>query len=855
MRLSRVVTSSALLASLSIPILAQTQPSLNTIIQSDGTVKALYESQPVLTAQVWMFAENWNRITSWQTMGNGSSTFARDGQLNPGILNTSTTYANSGGGTTFTFKATPSRYVTSSSDHVNISLDESFWAGATLSDGSSSTVLNADFLSSFSARSANARTITITRPDGFKATITAPGTVRYVIQDSRYNGFGFELRFDERTGGWASGTSHTYPVTIKYSTSTTTTPDSPVVVNEGSNWVQLPQSLSVQTGSALDWRDTFAQPAGSKGWLSVNSAGKFVFQNDSSKPQRFYGANLAHYACFPSKTEATQLADNLAKMGYNTVRLHHIDYILTEGTSANSTTINPTRLDQINYLIAKLRERGIYVSIDLYSLRSPKSGEVISGVPSFNDYKALLLVSNSARQNWLSYSTNLLNSMNPYTGLRWKEDPAIAWICLVNESTPLWYTGLRYDVKLLLDNAVGGSWDPWSDAGSRAAVNLSRSTSNWMASQMRSLGVKALLSDVNAGFEKVLSVARQDYDYVDNHMYFAHPSSGFGLPLQQRATSPLRQIKEEGWFAASRIQGKPFTVTEFDGVAPNQFRAEFGLMAGAMGVVQHWDGMWRFQWADNMGRALTVGAMGLFSLTGDPLNMATERATVAMFLRGDLTNSDTPYVIGNPANVANSAIFNIHPAVQQSVLARPIAQSVVSGSSPTAYIRDGNSTTNDGSVLTDLNRLTMRVNTPCTAGLIGGEGSTLSSGCLSATFTKSRATIYLSSIDRRPLTSSRRMLLAHLTDVQNSGATFTGQERSTMTDWGHLPHLAKDGAAKVTINVANPSIMRVYRIDLTGRRVAVVPFTRASKSISFDVTTRDPNSNTATIYYEIVTTK
>ena len=82
-------------------------------------------------------------------------------------------------------------------------------------------------------------------------------------------------------------------------------------------------------------------------------------------------------------------------------------------------------------------------------------------------------------------------------------------------------------------------------------------------------------------------------------------------------------------------------MTEFDAVAPNQFRAEFGLMVGAMGVVQQWDGMWRFQYADNMGRALQVQPMGLFSLAGDPLNMATERAIVAITAVGEgLTDHD-----------------------------------------------------------------------------------------------------------------------------------------------------------------------------------------------------------------------
>jgi len=841
-----------LVGCLSTSILAQSQPTLNTIIQADGTVKALYESQSVLTVQFWDFAENWNRITQWQTMGNGTTTFAKDGQLGPGIMHVNTSFANASGGTTLTVNASPTRDMYSNSDHINMMFDDAFWAGSTFKAGSDTVVFNPNFSQSFSAHSGNAQTITVTRPDGFKATITAPTAVRYVTQDSRGYGYGFELRFDERMGNWSANTAHTYTVNIKFSTATTTTPDTPVVVSEGTNWVQLLQSMTVQPGSALDWSNPWPTVAGSQGWLTVNTAGKFVFPNATSTPVRFYGANLAHYACFPSHTEAVQLATNIAAMGYNAVRLHHIDYILTDPTPGNSTTIDPTRLDQINYLINQLKIRGIYVSIDLNSLRTPRNNEVISGSPGLNDYRALLLVSNAARQNLLTYSSNLLNSMNPYTGMKWKDDPAIAWIDLVNEDTPLWLANVRSDVQSMLNTAVGGTWNPGSPQGSRDAVNLTKQTADYLATQLRGMGVKALMTNLNAGFEKALSIGRQNLDYVDNHMYFAFPTTAFNMPLNQLNTTPLRKTQNEGYFAASRIKGKPFTVTEFDGVAPNQFRAEFGLMVGAMGVVQQWDGMWRFQWADNMGRALQVQPMGLFSLTGDPLNMAVERSIVAMFLRGDLTNNDSAYGIVNPLATADASIISTDPVVMQSLLAVPMAQVFTPGVALPSVVLNGNSTTSDGSVIADLNGLTMRVKTPCSTGVIGSEGQTLTAGMLTAKFTKSRATIYLTSVDRRPLNQSRRMLLAHLTDVQNSGATFTGQERDTMTDWGHLPHVAKDGSADITINVTQPASIRVYRLDLSGRRTSQVPITKVNGAIKFSATVRDPSTSLATIYYEIV---
>jgi hypothetical protein len=193
--------------------------------------------------------------------------------------------------------------------------------------------------------------------------------------------------------------------------------------------------------------------------------------------------------------------------------------------------------------------------------------------------------------------------------------------------------------------------------------------------------------------------------------------------------------------------------------------------------------------------------------------------------------------------------------VRQSILAKPIAQTQSGFTAGTGVVVDGNSNTSTGAVSVNLNNLTMRINTSCTVGLVGSAGQSLSAGILTAKFTKSRATMYVSSVDRKPLSSSRRMILAHLTDVQNSGATFSGQERGKLTSWGSLPHLVKLGTAEVTIRFQRPADIRVYRMDLSGRRTSLVPTTVVSGAIKFNVSTNDPSTNQGVLYYELVSTK
>ena len=56
-------------------------------------------------------------------------------------------------------------------------------------------------------------------------------------------------------------------------------------------------------------------------------------------------------------------------------------------------------------------------------------------------FKGLVFVLDSALANWAAFSRNLLTHVNPYTGLAWKDDPALAGLSLVNEDTifGLWY--------------------------------------------------------------------------------------------------------------------------------------------------------------------------------------------------------------------------------------------------------------------------------------------------------------------------------------------------------------------------------------------------------------------------------
>ena len=67
--------------------------------------------------------------------------------------------------------------------------------------------------------------------------------------------------------------------------------------------------------------------------------------------------------------------------------------------------------------------------------------------------------------------------------------------------------------------------------------------------------------------------------------------------------------------------------------------------------------------------------------------------------------------------------------------------------------------------------------------------------------------------------TSRRLLLTHLTDVQNTGVKFAGRARQILLAHGGLPHLVRVGQARVALSLDTPESYRVYALATSGRRV------------------------------------
>ncbi len=354
----------------------------------------------------------------------------------------------------------------------------------------------------------------------------------------------------------------------------------PFYVVKSDEWKPIEFPRDVEPGSVLDLSFLLDGPAGKHGRMIANDDGHLAFESDKSKAVRLYGGNLCFTSNFPDKELADKLADRLARNGYNTIRFHHFDNQLAARKDGRTTALDPANLDKFEYLFSRLKAKGIYITIDLYISRALEKGEITEAPQSGRDgFKGMVPVYESAMKNWELFSKNLLEHVNPHTGIAWKDDPALISISLVNEDTIFAAWNATPELTATYEalfaewlKAKGGEAPATGPVRERLFKQFLVDTYNKayarMSAFVRSLGAKVLLSDQNMFSTVPMALMRRHYDYVDNHYYFEHPHftvKPWSLPSAIAQGSATAQMAIDPCSTApSRLFGKPMMITEFN---------------------------------------------------------------------------------------------------------------------------------------------------------------------------------------------------------------------------------------------------------------------------------------------------
>ncbi len=734
----------------------------------------------------------------------------------------------------------------------------------------------------------------------------------------------------------------------------TSTNAPPITITAGAEWLPVTPELEIEPGSVLDFSNLNGanNPAGSHGRVMVRPNGQFAFADSIRTTQRFYGVNLCFSAQYLAHEEADCLATRLARIGYNALRIHHYERDLVEATSeAPGFRLRPDRLDQLDYLLAACAKQGIYITTDLFVSRPVRYADLGIDKPGqvpMDAFKILIPVHAGAFENWKAFARQFLTHTNPYTGLSYAADPALAWLSLINEGNfgnflkemqdipewkSAWNTWLagRYASR----QELAAAWKEELKASEDwQAVNLPESIyahtprardyliflaekERDMVARMKAflrdeLGCGALITNDNAWTNHPLGQnTRALFDYVDDHFYVDHPEfieRPWQLPSRCANASPLlngvRALRSRGF---TRLYDKPFTITEYNFSGPGRFRGIGGILTGAYGALQGWGGIWRFAYSHSREGVIRPAPMNYFDVASDPLSLAAERASLCLFLRGDLRSAPRSVTIAMTTNdLAHppAVIPKLDPAwswvgwltrVGTEIHDQPIIRPRAAIAFPLGWSDPASAYSSKGVVNFDPYRLEtnqmlqlvrdtgilrpdnlsdpgrqyfrsetgeitldgtgdmMILDTPRTAGGFARAGSRLEtkSGGVNLDIQGSDATVWISSLEPTPIRNSRRLLVTHLTDLQNTGVEYRESERKTLLKWGHLPYLMRAGQARVQIHLLKAKRYQVWGLTPGGRRVGLIPATAQGDVLTFTADMAALPGNGATFLYEI----
>lgn len=672
------------------------------------------------------------------------------------------------------------------------------------------------------------------------------------------------------------------------------------VIRPSPGWMPVEYRKDIVEGSALDFSGMgFVDgPAGKYGWVKA-VGDHFEFERRPGRPVRFYGVNLCFGANFPEKDEAEPLVTRLTRLGYNSVRVHHYDGQMTAGDPAH-LALNAKEMDKFDFFFAKLAEAGFYVTTDLYCSRPvtwKDLGRDRAGSPDGYLYKGMVGWDDAAFANWKAFARNFLTHVNPYTGRRYADEPALAWISHVNEGNlygsvwghmsrlpefkTLWRQWLKEKAaagRTYPKNCVPGdpaklqASGPYNAALTDFCCELEvRRAVRERKFLREELGVKALLTSLNCRPHRPakVPVVSSCFDYVDDHFYVDHPKflgARFQLPSWNPNTNPL--FHDEFHLARcafTRVAGKPFAVSEWNFAGPSSYRGMGGLLTGALAGLQDWNVLWRFAYAHSLAAMRGASAdSGSFDLATDPLKQASDRAVQLLFLRGDIEK------LPEAANLVMSERARQAPDKADAPVTAPswrnravwgtrvsVATNAVADAANFDFADCGEAKAAPagfpdvaGEVRVDWKTGDFAVATPRTAGGFSEKGQVDAGAVAFKVVSGAPATVWASSLDGEPIARSKRILAVHLTDMQKQGYAYVEPTRNTLVRQGAPgPVLAAVGRAEIRLRLARPQDYHVYVLATDGERIDEVATELRDGELVF--TADVAGCGTARIYYEV----
>ncbi|HJW27330.1 MAG TPA: cellulase family glycosylhydrolase [Rhodocyclaceae bacterium] len=607
-------------------------------------------------------------------------------------------------------------------------------------------------------------------------------------------------------------------------------------------------------------------PAGRHGFLRA-SGERLAFADGTVA--RFWGTNVAAYALFGTSSDGIrQQARRLSQLGFNLVRIHHHDSpwvspnIFGPSSVTNTLSLSASSLDKLDLWIKSLKDEGIYVWLDMHTMRFLKAGdqidyfnEISKGKPD-GDLKGFDYVNGSIQRAMRDFSQAYVNHLNPYTGLRYKDDPAIVAVQVTNENDLTHHYGnsLLPDKNVPSHNAIymdearkfantwglstDATWHSWEYGPSKLFLNdLEYRVNSAMINDLRSAGVKVpIISTSSWGGMPLSSLpALTAGNVIDAHAY-----GGTG----ELDRNPLYSATFAGWLAAAQVAGRPLTVSEWNlenFPAPDRHAAPLFLAGNAS--LQGWDGL--MQYAYSQAALDSASVPSNWHAYSDPALIATLPAAALLYRQGHVKESSTVYAFAPTQDqlfnqlVSPTTAVALRTAVEKGKLvvvlpatrelpwlekgAVPAGATVITNPQQSFIAGGATAVTSDtGELQRDWGQGIYTINTPRTQAAMGWLGDkNIRLPDVAISVTTPSATVAVQALDGQPISTSRNLMVslgARAVPVNNQ-----------------MPYYAEPVTGRVTVRA--PSGMKLYKRGTDGvEKELPVTYSNGVYTLNLDTT-------------------
>ncbi|MFN4243488.1 MAG: hypothetical protein ACK4PI_09645 [Tepidisphaerales bacterium] len=353
------------------------------------------------------------------------------------------------------------------------------------------------------------------------------------------------------------------------------------------------------------------------------------------------------------------------------------------------------------------------------------------------------------------------------------------------------------------------------------------------------LKVRGLIADTQIQWGGLGALTREArMHWTDSHSYWNHPIFPAGdwdpvnwrVPQSDLTTALARgELGTLGDLARHRVAGKPFSVSEYDHPAPNDFNSEMIPLLVAFGALQDWDKLYTFSYAGYGPDKATDRIQGFFDQSSHPGKWAFNPSAALVFRTGLLEPLPADVTLEVPSDV-HASLWTVGEAWRAAgTMPSPMSHRLAVRSDPAADAVSMHRAARSAATTPLRAELTGRggvvvLEAPkvvAMTGFVGGRreqagGFTFEFG----EFGNGFASLMLVPLDGQSLSESRRLLLTVMGRAENLEMGWNADRTSVGERWGRGP-VHVEGVPLVLRTGAGVRY-DVFPLDVDGRRRAAI---------------------------------